>query len=465
MEMDSPYDEWSKNIHAVITFLKPFFDDWRSYASLLSAMLGVGVLIMENQVLLRMRMGRWEIFGYILWCVISSILGPMFDIVVMLGLLAYCREKSARMQITNEAIAKVEACKSLPDYPPWDIQDSSNTFNDMFLTCVSFCHSGTALLPTPLVASYRIMSIVCAMASFLTLCSNVLYMLRGWEEPLPFYDWSSNGIRWMTSQIWYAIGMIFLFHIVTRPAQSGVVLFGKFPRDLWAFKWYLCILYLPIRYTLLELCDVYRESKRILIPLEIVVDIVLYNGPFLTILLRLLFLAWKVAYDEAVLTGAILEDGTETISDSSFSIGSFFSDSDNSHSRAVTRPGTSGYVGLAMMDLDEAELGQSRAVIQEERGRNSRNASTVAKAVQEDGFDKRNVSSSANKGSPPAYENGDSSPKMLSPKMASKVTPRNPPRTSPRTSPKTSSPLRNVVFSMDSTDEDDNSESVDNRSR
>ncbi|KAG0304020.1 hypothetical protein BGZ98_006021 [Dissophora globulifera] len=428
MEMDSPYDEWSKNIHAVITFLKPFFDDWRSYASLLSAMLGVGVLIMENQVLLRMRMGRWEIFGYILWCVISSILGPIFDIVVMLGLLAYCREKSARMQITNEAIAK-------------------------------------ALLPTPLVASYRIMSIVCVMASFLTLCSNVLYMLRGWEEPLPFYDWSSNGIRWMTSQIWYAIGMIFLFHIVTRPAQSGVVLFGKFPRDLWAFKWYLCILYLPIRYTLLELCDVYRESKRILIPLEIVVDIVLYNGPFLTILLRLLFLAWKVAYDEAVLTGAILEDGSETISDPSFSIGSFFSDSDSSHSRAVTRPGTSGYVGLAMMDLDEAELGQSRTMIQEERGRNSRNVSTVAKTVQEDGFDKRNVSSSANKGSPPAYENGDSSPKMLSPKMASKVTPRNPPRTSPRTSPKTSSPLRNVVFSMDSTDEDDDAESVDNRSR
>lgn len=40
----------------------------------------------------------------------------------------------------------------------------------------------------------------------------------------------------MASQIWYAIGMIFLFHVVTRPAQSGVVLFGKFPRDLWAYK-------------------------------------------------------------------------------------------------------------------------------------------------------------------------------------------------------------------------------------
>ncbi|KAG0371900.1 hypothetical protein BGX24_001014 [Mortierella sp. AD032] len=65
-DLDSPFDDWSSNIHAVITFLQPFFDDWRSYASLVSALLGVGVLIMENQVLLRMRMGRWEILGYIL---------------------------------------------------------------------------------------------------------------------------------------------------------------------------------------------------------------------------------------------------------------------------------------------------------------------------------------------------------------------------------------------------------------
>ncbi|KAF9351325.1 hypothetical protein BGX26_010647 [Mortierella sp. AD094] len=67
--MDSPYDEWSRNIHAVITFLKPFFDDWRSYASLVSGLMGIGVLIMENQVLLRMRMGHWEILGYVLWCI------------------------------------------------------------------------------------------------------------------------------------------------------------------------------------------------------------------------------------------------------------------------------------------------------------------------------------------------------------------------------------------------------------
>ncbi|KAF8923927.1 hypothetical protein BGZ58_002373 [Dissophora ornata] len=396
MEMNSPYDEWSKNIHAVITFLQPFFDDWRSYASLVSALLGVGVLIMENQVLLRMRMGRWEIVGYVLWCIISSVLGPLFDIAVMLGLLAYCRQKSAHMQITNEAIAK-------------------------------------ALLPPPMSANYRIMGLVCLMASFLTLCSNVLYMLRGWEEPLPFYDWSSNGIRWMTSQIWYAIGMIFLFHVVTRPAQSGVVLFGKLPRDLWAFKWYLCVLYFPVRYLLLELCGVYRESKHILIPLEIIVDIVLYNGPFLTILLRLLYLAWKVAYDEAVLTGAIYEDGAEAVVDSQpFSIFSLFSsDSDNSNTRhtvAATRPGGAT------------------------QGENSSSAINT-KGRYGDSLDKRNTSTN-NGGSPPAYESRDHTSNTLSPRTSPKASPRN----TPRTSPKNSSPLRNVVFSMDSMDEEDDDE-------
>lgn len=65
MDSSEPYNEWSKHIHAVITFLKPFFNDWRSYVSLISMLLGIGVLVMENQVLLRMRMGRWEIGGYI----------------------------------------------------------------------------------------------------------------------------------------------------------------------------------------------------------------------------------------------------------------------------------------------------------------------------------------------------------------------------------------------------------------
>ncbi|KAF9316821.1 hypothetical protein BG003_001481 [Podila horticola] len=312
-----PYDEWSKHIHAVITFLKPFFNDWRGYASLVSALLGIGVLIMENQVLLRMRMGRWEIFGYIIWCLISSVLGPIFDIIVMLGLLIYCRWKSARMHITQESIAK-------------------------------------ALLPAPVAKNYRIMGGVCITASALTLTSNVLYMLRGWKEPSPFYDRSSDGIRWMTSQIWYAIGMIFLFHVVTRPAQSGVVLFGKFPRDLWANKWYLCILYIPVHFMLLELCDVHRENKHILVPLEIIVDLSLYNGPFLVVLLRILYLAWKVAYDEAVLTGAIFEDdgtGTQSATDGAFT---------GSHRRGISssRPGAGDYVGLAMVDLDEIEQGR-----------------------------------------------------------------------------------------------------------
>ncbi|KAF8966523.1 hypothetical protein BGZ46_000362, partial [Entomortierella lignicola] len=343
----------------------------------------------------------------------------------------------ARMQITNESIAK-------------------------------------ALLPPPVAVHYRVMGLVCVTASLLTLTSNVLYMLRGWEEPSPFYDWASSGIRWMTSQIWYAIGMIFLFHVVTRPAQSGVVLFGKFPRDLWAFKWYLCILYLPVRYMLLELCDVHRESKHILIPLEIVVDLVLYNGPFLTILLRLLFLAWKVAYDEAVLTGAIYEDedlpsdngaDDNTHQSSAFSISSlFFSSNPGNNSRRnspASRLGSSGYVGLSMVDLDDAEQGQSRAVSRAgEGGRNSHvksvNNNTKSKSTQGD----KRISSShhhhhSNNPPPPAYDSRDYASKSLSPKLSPKMSPRNSPRISPRTSPKTSSPLRNVVFTMESSDDED----------
>ncbi|KAG0197416.1 hypothetical protein BGX28_009097 [Mortierella sp. GBA30] len=422
MEMDSPYDEWSKNIHAVITFLKPFFDDWRSYASLVSALLGIGVLIMENQVLLRMRMGRWEVLGYILWCIVSSLLGPIVDIVLMLGLLAYCRHKSAQLHITNEAIAK-------------------------------------ALLPPPVASNYRVMGAVCSTASILTLCSNVLYMLRGWEHPLPFYDWSSKGIRWMTSQIWYAIGMIFLFHVVTRPAQSGVVLFGKFPRDLWSLKWYICILYFPVRYMLLSLCDVHRDSRQILIPLEIIVDVVLYNGPFLAILLRLLYLAWQVAYDEAVLTGAIYEDESTGDSDGSWDISALFfpiSSSNSSCRRVAIRPGTSGYVGLAVMDLDEAEQGQSRVAGRGRSGRNSPAVNTT-NAILEIKYIQSDVSSS---NSVPAHKSREFSPKLLSPKMSQKTTPRTSPRMSPRTSPKTSSPLRNVVFSIESGDEVDSEDEI-----
>lgn len=80
------------------------------------------------------------------------------------------------------------------------------------------------------------MGLVCIAATVLTLFANVLYMLRGWKDPSLYFDWASNILRWTTSQIWYAIAMIFLFHVVTRPAQSGVVFFGKFPRDIWANK-------------------------------------------------------------------------------------------------------------------------------------------------------------------------------------------------------------------------------------
>ncbi|KAF9897774.1 hypothetical protein BX616_005005 [Lobosporangium transversale] len=311
------------------------------------------------------------------------------------------------------------------------------------------------------------MGATCVISSILTLCSNVLYMLRGWEEPLPFYDWSSNAIRWMTSQLWYAIGMIFLLHVITRPAQSGVVLFGKFPRDLWAFKWQLCILYLPVRYMLLQLCDIHRDSKHILIPLEIVVDIVLYNGPFLIILLRLLYLAWKVAYDEAILTGAIYEDDSNASVCSLFDIRSYFLNSNGDHTRrgsATTIQGTNGYVGLAMMDLDEAEQGRSRVMVQERSGRNSMsqvNASSANKGKSEyaESLDSRSVGGQPS-GSPPAYDSRDylQAPKSFSPKMTGKAASKTCPRNSPRTSPKTSSPLRNVVFSLDSSDDEDSEE-------
>ncbi|GJJ71977.1 hypothetical protein EMPS_04334 [Entomortierella parvispora] len=312
MDNNTPYDDWSKHIHAVITFLQPFFNDWRSYARLVSTLLGVGVLIMENQVLLRMRMGRWEIAGYVVWCSISAVLGPLFDIVVMVGLFIYCRRKSNRMHITNESIAK-------------------------------------ALLPAPVAQNYRFMGLVCIAATVLTLFANVLYMLRGWKDPSLYFDWASNILRWTTSQIWYAIAMIFLFHVVTRPAQSGVVFFGKFPRDLWAHKWYLCILYVPVHYMLLELCNIHRETKQILIPLEIIVDVLLYNGPFLLVLLRLLFLGWKVAYDEAVLTGAVYED--QSAASTPMDGGGFTSS--NRRATSGARPGSNGYVGLAMVDLED----------------------------------------------------------------------------------------------------------------
>ncbi|KAF9925748.1 hypothetical protein FBU30_004516 [Linnemannia zychae] len=390
-DLNSPFDDWSNNIHSVITFLQPFFDDWRSYASLVSALLGVGVLIMENQVLLRMRMGRWEILGYIL-----------------------------------------------------------------------------SLMPPPVAGNYRVMGAVCITATVLTLCSNVLYMLRGWEEPLPFYDWSSKGIRWMTSQIWYAIGMIFLFHVVTRPAQSGIVLFGKFPRDLWNYKWYLFVLYIPVHFTLAKLCNMYKDSKHILIPLEIVVDIVLYNGPFLIVLQRLLYLAWKVAYDEAVLTGAICEDDSGIIDSPTLTLGSFLFTRRSEDNHRSRRSGTHEYVGLSLTDLDEAELGQSRVVVRGGNGRNVQQPKNSVGISSGSSSSKKHVTS----GTAAAYDTRESiqQQKMLTPKASiprgppPRTTPRSSPRTSPRNSPKTGSPLRNVLFSMESTDDEDSDEEHKDRS-
>ncbi|KAF9102158.1 hypothetical protein BGX29_004900 [Mortierella sp. GBA35] len=405
MDSNEPYNEWSKHIHAVITFLKPFFNDWRSYVSLISMLLGIGVLVMENQVLLRMRMGRWEIGGYIVWCVISSVLGPVFDIIVMIGLFVYCRRKSSRMHITNESIAK-------------------------------------ALLPAPVARNYRFMGGVCIAATVLTLTTNILYMLRGWKEPSQFFTWSSDGVRWMTSQIWYAIGMIFLFHVVTRPAQSGVVIFGKFPRDLWAYKWYLCILYVPVHYLLLELCDAHRETWHVLIPLEIVVDIMLYNGPFLVVLLRLLYLAWKVAYDEAVLTGAIFEDdSTPGPLEGTFSIGGSRRGGSSS-----SRAGAGGYVGLAMVDLDEAERGHGSESGNDESGSNAKSTDVHHDQQQQQANQDDDV-----------YVLEDEDDDEHQPAMSSSAT-ASPAQRSPMRSPVNSnkSPMKkNVVFDLDSSTEDD----------
>lgn len=207
-----------------------------------------------------------------------------------------------------------------------------------------------------------------------------------------------------------------------------------------------------MHYLLLKLCDVHKDSKHILIPLEIVVDVVLYNGPFLVILLRLLYWAWKVAYDEAILTGSIYEDEEPSECANPSISGLFFIGGDSrpgSSTTSTTRPGTSGYVGLAMVDLDEAEQGQSRVHITAKTATTSNRSGT-----------KTNASSTSNKAhtkpsspSGHAKDHQKSLPKLLSPPRQA---PRSSSRMSPKTSPKTSSPLRNVViFSMDSSDDDD----------
>jgi hypothetical protein len=219
----------------------------------------------------------------------------------------------------------------------------------------------------------------------------------------------------------------------------------------------------------------YKDTKHVLIPLEIVVDVVLYNGPFLIVLQRLLYLAWKVAYDEAVLTGAICEDESGVIDTPTLTIGSFLwtrrSEDDDHHQQRTRRPGTHGYVGLSLTDLDEAELGQSRVVGRGGSGRSfsqQQSSTGVSSSSSSSSKGKKHVGS----GAVPTYEARDSSQqqqKTLSPKAAAssprgpspRSSPRSSPRTSPSTSPKTGSPLRNVLFSMESTDDED-SDNEDN---
>jgi len=242
---------------------------------------------------------------------------------------------------------------------------------------------------------------------------------------------------------------------------------------------------MPVHYLLLELCKVHKDSRHILIPLEIIVDVVLYNGPFLIVLLRLLYLAWQVAYDEAVLTGAIYEDESGDVESPALSLGSFFfsSTSSNSGQSRAAPSGSSGgnYVGLAMADLDdEAELGQSRTVARglggstsarSNSGQNGSGQAQPSTSNQSKGQQYLHPQDALHKKGGETRELA-SSPKSAQsqPKVVTKVTPRNSPRNSPRstprnsprTSPKTSSPLRNVViFSMDSSDEEDGADEVD----
>ncbi|KAG0243872.1 hypothetical protein BGW41_001061 [Actinomortierella wolfii] len=385
-KIESPFDDWSQHIHAVITILKPYFGDWRSYASLVSTLLGIGILVMENQVLLRMRMGRWEILGYIIWCI---------------------------------SIAKA--------------------------------------------------------------------------NHLCFFSYS------------------------------------------YTTQWHLCLLYIPVNYLLFELCDVHRENAKILIPLEILVDVCLYNGPFLTVLLRLLYLAWKVAYDEAVLTGAIFEDeeaGAESPIPGLFRGGRSTRVSSGPSTRGSrggsTRNG-GNYVGLAMVDLDEADhpVGsagskseQSSASAHKGKGSNSSggsdddttNSTTIYVLDDEDDHDEDTAnpsehdrkmsknhsqspksttssptspSTSSRKsrsttrggspqriGSPPANLAVSTSPSTLTPRSTSPSGYRSPKSTSPSPSSYTTrgSPLRNVAYSStfddpSSTEDDDDDGQGDDRAR
>lgn len=204
---------------------------------------------------------------------------------------------------------------------------------------------------------------------------------------------------------------------------------------------------------LLELCDVHRDTRHILIPLEIVVDITLYNGPFLVMLLRLLYLAWKVAYDEAVLTGAIFEDdSTPGPIESTFSGGS------SRRGGSSSRPGASGYVGLAMVDMDEAERGHGQGSSGDDEVGSRTKSGGVTGDVREQGQQDRDQQQQQRQDDDEdVYVLEDDDDDELQPALSAS-TPSSPARRSPVRSPVngTKSPLKkNVVFDLDSSTEDD----------
>lgn len=203
---------------------------------------------------------------------------------------------------------------------------------------------------------------------------------------------------------------------------------------------------------LLELCDVHRDTKHILIPLEIVVDIILYNGPFLIVLLRLLYLAWKVAYDEAVLTGAIFEDdSTPGPMEGTFSGGS------SRRGGSSSRPGAGGYVGLAMVDMDEAERGHGRGSSgDDEVGSLAKSGGGVTGDLRAQGQQDRGQQQHQDDDDD-VYVLEDDEDDERQPALSASA-PSSPARRSPVKGPVkgTKSPLKkNVVFDLDSSTEDD----------
>jgi hypothetical protein len=212
---------------------------------------------------------------------------------------------------------------------------------------------------------------------------------------------------------------------------------------------------------LLELCNVHRDTRHILIPLEIVVDITLYNGPFLIVLLRLLYLAWKVAYDEAVLTGAIFEDES-----TSGPLEGTFSGGSSRRGGSSNRPGAGGYVGLAMVDMDEAERGHhGRASSRDDEPELSGsqikvNASADIRGQAQDRTQQQHQDDDDN-----VYVLEDEDDDEQHPSLSSSSPARRSPIRSPDKSPSKAPLKKSVVFDLDSSTEDDDASAHQQGSR